>query len=141
LSLAERHIKIRPNFSKREAKPPTPSLSLTAIDFTAPQLTELALAIKSGDVFCSWMVNGMDGEQLKTVFIPLNNQELKPLKLTYNHEEAEDVVHVFQHVKASFFNKPNGYPTFRECFGLKQKYAKPLMNELARLDQEMGENG
>lgn len=81
----------------------------------------------------------MDKEQLKSIFIPLNNQELKPLKLAYNREEADDVVHVFQHVKFSFHNKTNGYPTFRECFGLKQKYVKPLMSELGALDAEASE--
>lgn len=109
--------------------------SIQTNDYNPIQLTEFAMSILRGNVFCSWMVNGMDKEQLETIFIPLTKQPLKPVNLSFTEIEADDVVHVFQDKEKSFFNKPNGYPSFKSCRGLKQKYVKLLMDEMARLQQ------
>lgn len=108
--------------------------SISTNDYSTAELKKLAHELKSGEIFASWMVNGLDSEQLKMVFVPLNQQPLKPVLSTYTPAESENVVHVFQYFKESFFTKPNGYPSFNTCFGLKQKYVKPLMSELLLLE-------
>lgn len=105
---------------------------MTTTDFTALELEALAMEIEQGSVFCSWQVNGMDQEQLKMIFVPLNEKPLSPLKLAFTPEEGEQVVHVFQRMDASFFKKPNGYPSFKTCYGLKQKYVRPLMRAMEK---------
>lgn len=109
--------------------------SILTNDFVDDELKQLALKIKSGQIFASWMVNGMDKDQLAMIFIPLSQNPLKPVKFSYSGIEGEDVVHVFQYMKESFFTKPNNYPSFKTCYGLKQRYVKPLMEELSKLDQ------